>query len=234
MKPRLPFAMTAITPIMAIALMLMAPALRAGTLDRIAVTVGRYVISERDIIQDIRISAFLDGKLLDGTAPSFSGPQKHKAAERLVDQYLLLQDAVLTRVALASPADAAPLLAPIKARYASDGEYWAALAQAQITDAELTNHLLAGLRMLRYTDLRFRPEVQLSEENLRTFYDTLAGLGDPNIPIEAHSFEESRDAIEKLLTDQQVMQSLDRWLSMTRGETQIVYRDAVFLDEVSP
>ena len=44
-------------------------------------------------------------------------------------------------------------------------------AQAQISEAELSDHLLAGLRMLRYTDLRFRPEVQISEEALRAYYD---------------------------------------------------------------
>jgi hypothetical protein len=206
---------------------------RAGTLDRIAVTVGKYVISERDIIQDIRISAFLDGKPLDAKASGFSGMQKRKAADRLIDRYLVLQDAALTRVALASGADAAPLLVPIRARYGSDAEYRAALVQAGITEAELTNHLLAGLRMLRYTDLRFRTEVQPSEETLREFYAKLNSQGDGNRPAAARSFEESRDQIEKLLTDQQVMQSLDRWLSMTRSETGIVYRDAVFQDAVS-
>jgi hypothetical protein len=216
---------------------------RADTLDRIAVTVGRHVISERDIIDDIRIAAFLDNK-----APDLSGSQKRKAADRLIDQYLVLQDADLTRVSLAARSDAEPLLVPIKARYASDAEYQAALSEAQITDGELTSHLLAGLRMLRYTDLRFRPEVQVSEDDLRAFYDTLVGQGDrgnpiaaprsgaASNPIEIHTFEESREQIEKLLTDQQVMQSLDRWLGMTRSETQILYRDAVFRDvtTVSP
>jgi hypothetical protein len=77
--------------------------------------------------------------------------------------------------------------------------------------------------MLRYTDLRFRPEVQLSDENLRSFYNQLAAKGDY-----LQSFEASRTEIEKLLTDQQAMQALDRWLGMTRSETTILYRDAVF------
>src|SRR5204862_796514 len=79
---------------------------RAETLDRIAVTVGRHVISERDIIEDLRLSAFLDGK-----APDFGEEQKRKSAERLIDQYLVLEDAAATRAALPSPEDAAPLLA---------------------------------------------------------------------------------------------------------------------------
>jgi hypothetical protein len=198
---------------------------RGDTLDRIAVTVDQHVISERDVVQDIRISAFLDMK-----TPDFSGAQKRKAADRLVDQYLVLQDAMLTRAPLASAADAAPLEASIRARYKSDADYRNALTQAGISETELSNHLLAGLRMLRYTDLRFRSEVQFTEETLRAFYATLGSQDDHNQPAPGKSFEESRGQIEKLLADQQVMQSLDRWLGMTRSETKILYRDAVFRD----
>lgn len=187
---------------------------RAETLDRIAVTVGPHVISERDILQDMRISAFIDGK-----APVFTTDQKRKAAERLVDQYLVLEDATATRVPPPPAADVAGLLTPIKARYATDQAYRAALAQAQISEAELSEQLLAGLRMLRYTDLRFRPEAQVSEEALRAYYNKLAP---------PQSFEASRGDIEKLLTNQQTMQALDRWLEMSRSETAIVYREGAF------
>jgi hypothetical protein len=197
-----------------LALLLAAVCVRAETLDRIAVTVGRHVISERDILQDMRISAFIDGK-----APIFSPQQKRQAAGRLVDQYLVLEDATATRVPPPPAADVAGLLTPIKARYATDQTYRAALAQAQISEGELSEQLLAGLRMLRYTDLRFSPEVQVSEEALRAYYDKLAP---------PQSFEASRSDIEKLLTNQQTMQALDRWLEMSRSETAIVYREGAF------
>jgi hypothetical protein len=197
-----------------LALLHAAICVHAETLDRIAVTVGRHVISERDILQDVRISAFIDGK-----EPYFSADQKRNAAARLVDQYLVLEDAAETRVPPPPAADVAGLVTPIKARYASDQEYRAALARAQISEAELSAQLLAGMRMLRYTDLRFRPEVQLSEETLRAYYNRM------NPP---QTFEASRGDIEKLLTDQQTMQALDRWLEMTRSETAVVYREGAF------
>jgi len=198
-----------------------APFARGETLDRIAVTVGRHVISEHDILQDIRLSAFIDTR-----QPEIGGEQKRKAADRLIDQYLVLEDAALTRTPLPSGADVASLLAPIKARYASDQEYRNALAQARVTDTELADHLLAGLRMLRYTDLRFRPEVEISEAALHAYYDKLAAsTGDTSA---RPTFEASRSDIEKLLTEQQTMQALDRWLSAARSETAIVYHEAAF------
>jgi hypothetical protein len=198
-----------------------APFAAAATLDRIAVTVGRHVISEQDLIRDIRISAFIDSR-----QPAFSPDQKRKAAGRLIDQYLVLEDAALTRAPMPAAADVTPLLEPIKARYASDREYRTALAQAGITDSELADHLLAGLRMLRYTDLRFRPEVEISDEALRAYYDKLAERAS-NVSARP-TFEASRNDIEKLLTEEQTMQALDRWLSIARSETKIVFHEAAF------
>jgi len=198
-----------------------APFACGETLDRIAVTVGRHVISEQDILQDIRLSAFIDSK-----QPDFSAEQKRKAADRLIDQYLVLEDAALTRTPVPLPADVAAILEPIKARYASDQEYRSVLAQAHITDADMTEHLSAGLRMLRYTDLRFRPEVEISEDTLRAYYDKLAASAGNTST--RPTFEASRNDIEKLLTEQQTMQALDRWLGIARGETSIVYHEAAF------
>ena len=70
-------------------------ALHAEILDRIAVTVGKHVITEGDILLDLRIAAFLDQKAVDA-----SGDQKRKTADRLVDQYLLLQEASTSRQVL--------------------------------------------------------------------------------------------------------------------------------------
>ena len=196
---------------------------RAETFDRIAVTVGTHVIAESETIDDIRISAFLDG-----VSPMITGAAKRKAADRLVDRYLVLQDAALARAALPVAADVAPLLAPIRARFASDAEYASALARAGIGAAGLTAHLLAGLQMMRYSDLRFQPEVQISEQDLRDTYDKLKTKPGAT-PLDAMpTFEDARDEVERLLTGERALQAMDRWLGMTRGETTILYRDEAF------
>ncbi len=218
---RMPLLLAVVQCLATLSALSMAPFAQGETLDRIAATVGRHVVSERDILQDIRLSAFIDSK-----QPDFGADQKRKAADRLIDQYLVLEDAVLTRTPMPSAADVAPILAPIRARSTSDQEYRSALAQAHISEADLSAQLLAGLRMLRYTDLRFRPQVEVSEDALHAYYDKLAASADHTAAPQ--SFEASRNDIEKLLTDQQTMQALDRWLAMARGETPIVYHEEVF------
>jgi len=202
---------------------LMAAAAAGENLDRIAVTIGPHVIPESEVILDLRVAAFIDG-----ATPDLSGAQKRKAADRLVDQYLILADAAATRAPLPSDADVEPVLAPVKARYASEAEYRAALERAGITEDQLKAHLLAGLRMLRYTDLRFRGEVQFTEEDLRNSYNALAAESRQKSPAPPPDFEASREQVEKLLTDQRVMQALDRWLGIARNENQILYRDPAF------
>lgn len=190
----------------------------AEVLDRIAVTVGPRVISESELVREIRLSAFLDGR-----SPDLSGSSKRLAAQRMVDQYLILQDAALTRATLPASTDGNSLLIPIRARYASQDEYLDALRRAGITEADLGTHLSAGLRMLRYTDMRFRPEVQISEEDLRALYESL-----PETERRAKSLEQSRPALEQVLAGERVMRALDRWLDMVRQDVAIVYREAAF------
>jgi len=212
------------TPFLLLALL--STSLHAEVLDRVAVTIGKHVISEGDIVLDLRIASFLDQKPVD-----LSGEQKRKTADRLIDQYLLLQEASTSRQVLPTEADARELLDQVKAQYATETEYRAALARYGITEDQLSQHLLNGLRALRFTDLRFRPEVQLTDDDLHEYYDSMAAQWRRANPAQVPTFEASRDQIEKLLTDQRVTQALDRWLGTTRSETQILYKDSVFKED---
>jgi hypothetical protein len=196
---------------------------QAGILDRIAVTVSKHVISEGDVLFELRVVAFLDQKPVE-----VNPDQKRKAADRLVDQYLLLQEASTSRQQLPTADDARQLLDQVKAQYATETEYRAALARSGITEVQLAEHLLNGIRALRFTDLRFRPEVQLTDEDLHEYYDSMALQWRRANSAQVPTFEASRDQIEKLLTDQRVTQALDRWLGTTRSETQILYKEEVF------
>jgi len=195
--------------------------MRAETLDRIAVSVGRQVITEREVMRDLRVDAFLDQKPVEASADL-----KRKAADRLVDQLLILEEAALTGVTLSTPEDAGKLLAGVKAQYGAD--YEAALKRYEIKESDVARHLLAGLRAMRFTDLRFRPEVQISEDDLRDYYGMLVTEWKSRNAATIPTFEASREQVEKLLTDQRTAQALDRWLGARRAETQILYREQVF------
>jgi hypothetical protein len=195
----------------------------AEVLDRIAVSVNQQVITESDLIRDLRVDAFIDHKPVD-----LSSDARRTAAQRLVDQVLILKEAEESHLTLASSEDAAKLVEQEKSKYSNEGQYGAALAEYGITEADLSQHLLDGLRALRFTELRFRPEVQISDADLRDYYEKLAAGWRAGGRAPIPTFEESRAQIENLLTGERTMKALDDWLKMARASNRIQYREAAF------
>ena len=204
-------------------LCLSAALLFGEVLDRIAVVVGKHVIAESEVLRDLRVAAFLDQAPLD-----LSPEKKRKAAARLVDQFLILEEAVFSRFTLPTEVEAEDLLGQVKSQYASDAEYRAALGRYQVSEPEVIEQLLDGLRTSRFTDLRFRPEIQSSDEDLHDFYNTLVDQWKRENRSVIPSFEDSRSTVERILLEQRSMQALDRWLGASRTETRILYREEVF------
>ena len=85
---------------------------RAEVLDRIAVSVNQQVITESDLIRDLRVDAFIDQKPVN-----LSPDARREAAQRLVDQILILKEAEESHLTLASPEDATKLVEQEKSKY---------------------------------------------------------------------------------------------------------------------
>src|SRR5256885_11647793 len=109
--------------------LLVAGAAMAVVVDRIAVTVDNEAITESEVIQDIRITSFLNGAPLD-----FSPEARRAAAERLVDQALIRREMSIGHYPLPPKSEADQMLANFKkthfSRYA---EFQAALKKYRIT-----------------------------------------------------------------------------------------------------
>ena len=191
---------------------------RAEILDRIAVSVGTEVITESQVLLDLRVIAFLEEQPVET-----SGAAKRQAAARLVDQLLILREAADSHLTLPSTEATVGLVAA----YSAESDYQAKLKRYGISERDLGAHLLAGLRTLTFTDSRFRPDVQVSPEDLRNYYQNLPRPTNPNVaPVP--SFEDSRDQIEKLLVEQRVLEALDKWLETARSAAGVRYRDQAF------
>jgi hypothetical protein len=199
------------------------PGFAAEVLDRIAVTVDKQVIAESDLIRYLRVAAFLDRKPVD-----LSGEAKRSAAAALVDRYLILEEAEDSHFVLPSADDAQALVQQVKAQYSSEAAYQAALREYRIGEQDLANHLLAGARALRFSDLRFRPEVQISDEELSAAYDKYAAQWRASHSGAPPSLDDSRADLEKLLTDQRATEALDKWLETARQKRHVEYREAAF------
>jgi len=188
-------------------------------LDRIAVTVGKTVITEGEMLTNVKVAAFLDQK-----EPDLSGPSKKAAAARLVDQLLLRREVPPS----GTIGDVSVVIADLKKRYSSEAEYLKALEHYGITEQDVIDQLQNGLESVEASNHRFRAEVQISDDQIHTRYEAYAKqLRDksaPAIPTE----QASHDQVQELLIDQGVSEALEKWLLMMRAQSSIMYREAVF------
>lgn len=201
------------------------PASGAEILDRIAVSVGNRVITATDLDREIRVTAFLNG-----AKPDLSAANKRATAERMVDQKLIRHELETSRYPVPAASEVEPELDAFRKRYfTSDADYHRALGQAGITEADLKAELLWQRTLLLFIDVRFRPGVQVSDQEIQDYFDhTVAPAARAAHPGETPNLQQYRAEIEQKLTGEKVDQEVDRWLKQVRQRTEIVFHPEVF------
>lgn len=198
--------------------------LPAEIIDRIAVSVGNRVITNAQIEREARITAFLNNE-----QPDLSAAGRRKTADRLVEQLLVRRELESARYPAIPASETEPLLKEIAARYKSPAGFRDALKQHGITEQDLREQLLWQVTFLRFIDIRFRPGVQVTDQEVRDYFDTTirpaAVAADPKHPP---ALDEYRDRIEDVLAGKRVDQDVDRWLDAARRRTRVEYRQGAF------
>jgi hypothetical protein len=192
---------------------------RADLIDRVAVSVENSVISESEILRQIRLTAFLNSE-----KPNFSPENKRSTAERLVEQALVRREISLSHY-LPNSAEAPPdLYRQFREKYGSEDAWNKALRDYNLTDLEVRDAFRWQATLLDFINLRFRPGIQVPEEDIRDYYDAeIANKATPPV-----SLDDAREQIEQILTEERVNAALDRWLGQARTQTRIRYREEVF------
>jgi len=198
---------------------------RAEIIDRIAVAVDNQVITESEMLREIRLTEFLNADPID-----FSPVTKKKAADRLIEQKLIRKEIGLGRYAELNPEGVLPLLNQIQTeRFHGTEGYRQALEKYGITEEDLKTHLLWQLTLLHFIDVRFRPGVQVSDDDVRAYLESklreMQGSAGPNKDA---SQDDLRDKIRETLTSQRVDKQLDDWLAETRKRSRIEFHPEAF------
>ena len=199
---------------------------RGETIDRIAVSVGNRVITETDVDREIRITAFLNSAPLRSR---LSKEEKRAAAERMVDQMLVRSELEASRYLPPSAAETEAALAEEKARFGDDATYRRALAAYGVSEEDLKARLEWQLTLLRFIDVRFRPGIQIGDEEIRKYFDEhmSAGLMAAH-PSQTPSVDEHRAGIVQTLIGQAADQQVEQWLKESRRRTRIQYHEEAF------
>lgn len=200
-------------------LCLLASALHGEIIDRLAITIDQRVITEAQLDEEIRVTAFLNQEPISRDADT-----RRNAADRLIEQELVRRDMEVSRYPMPTQSEVDVLLADTKqqigpARFASQ------LSQYNLTADTIREHLRFQLMMLRFIDFRFRPDIQVSETDIRDYYNQELEKWKASHTGAPPSLEESRAGIEKAITSQRIDYAVSAWLEETRKQVRIIYLD---------
>lgn len=222
MKRRIPWAAGWLAFFAAVATAAVAT---AAIIDRVAVSVGNRAIAESEVLGEIRVVAFLNG-----ATPDLGAVDKRATAERMVEQKLIRAELEASRYPLPTPGEVAPVLEKFKREhFPSAEEYLRQLRAAGLTEQDLKDELLWERTLLRFIEIRFRPAVQVSDEDIQGYFATVvepaAKKAHPDQPV---SLKDFRDQIDQTLTGQREDKEMDAWLNEARRRTEIVFHTEVF------
>ncbi len=206
------------------ALFLLGCSLQAEVVDRVAVVVGKDVITESEILRQIRLTAFQNKE-----KPDTSPENKRAVAEKLVEQTLIRHEIESNRYVLGDLPDIGRTLAGFKAeRFKTDADYRAALKEYEITEDELKEQLKWQLTLVPFIDVRFRPAVQISADDIKDYYEHELLPKWRSLTERPPTLEEATPSIESILTSDRADHALDRWLGQMRTQTRIRFHPEVF------
>lgn len=193
----------------------------ATIIDRIAITVGQQVITEQQLDEELRVTAFLNREKIGRTVDA-----RRTAADHLVQQLLVKREMELSHYPLPEEAETDKYLANVQATFGSAADFNEALATYDLTEATLREHLALQLTTLRFIEFRFRPEAGISNSEIEAAYTREATAWRATHPgATPPSLGSSRDSIRKSLLEQRTDEALNNWLEEARKQVNIVYLD---------
>lgn len=194
-----------------------APA-RSEIIDRMVVTVDREVITATEVVEEIDVTAFIERQ-----PPELTLEKRRQAADRLVEQVLVLREMVLSHYPKPTEADSAAYLAQLVNDYGGEEAFKQALAHYSLSERVLRQHLTFQITTLRFLDYRFRPDVQVTDEAIRAAYEKEVEKWRQKNSGEPPSLEASREALKKKIFDDDVESAFATWLGETRKQVRITY-----------
>jgi hypothetical protein len=193
----------------------------AEIIDRLAITVDREAITELQLDEELRVTAFLNRKPIIRDLNT-----RRAAAGRLLEQLIVAREMEVSRYPPPDRQDLNKYFDQIRGEFRDSAEFGQALASYALTEGVLRDHLALQLTSLRFIEFRFQPAIEVSDAEIQAAFKreiatwNAAGSGAPS------TLPPSRESIRKALVEERIDRALDTWLQERRRRAHIVYVDA--------
>ena len=190
------------------ALLLITLTASATTVDRVAATIDRQVLTVSEINQMVEIRFFPSSDRREILEALIAQALRFRDVERFGAQDIP-KDSIETRVG------------DIQRRFASPAEFTAALARAELTLDEVRALVKRELQVEAYIQERFAPMIFVSNEDIESTYTGTWSQQrrERGLPIPA--LAEVREEIRTLIRSRQLQQEIDKWTAQLRARANV-------------
>ena len=204
-----------------------------AVLDRVVADVDGQAILASDVDDEIRFSALLP----DAEPTTDNTPQR--TLNRVIDRTLINQQRALQPgVAVVSQNEVEQAIDTMRKQISAatntdsetDAGWNAYLAQHGFTSSEIQDRTRERLQILKFIDVRFGVVVQVSNADVRNYYDQvlLPELKQSKQP--PPDFRAVAPKIRQILRQRRVSNLLDEWLKSLRAEGHVKILDSAYAE----
>ena len=196
------------------AFLLLAMALSAEIIDKIAIAIEYQTITESQIDEELRVISLLNHQPVERDAAA-----RRDAADRLVQQFLLRREMELSGYTPPDTADISTYLVGVEKDLtnAASGSLTETLKRYRVSEDVLREHLTRQLMTLRFIEFRFRPDLSVTDSDIQAYLQRHV--------VNASGKQPDKAAITRLIVEERTDAALNGWLEESRKRFNIVYFD---------
>lgn len=182
---------------------------KAEIIDRIAIIVDQQVITESQINEEVRVTA-----LLNQQPVQMKEEDRRSAADRLVQQLLVKREMDLENYPMPTAEEVQKYYDQLSQNFGGLDRFRRAIENDQLTVKTLKQHLALQLTTLRFIEYRFRPDFNVSEEDIAAYR---------RLHPSSAAGELSHDAVREALIEERTDQILAAWLEESRKQVNMTF-----------
>jgi len=192
----------------------------AEIIDRLAIAVGRNIVTELQLDEELRVTALLNHRPVVRTLE-----ERRDAADRLVEQLLVKLEMELSRYPLPGSTDVDKYLQQIVESSGGTAEFDKALHGFDLTVDTVRQHLELQLTELRFISFRFRPDASVSDTDVEAAYGRQIAEWTRSHSGAPPTLQASREPLRAMLVEERTDAALNTWLGESRKRVTIIYFD---------
>ncbi len=190
----------------------------AAVIDRVAIVVGgRWIVKDSDIERDVRATEFLNGQPLN-----LGKAARKESANRLIDQLFIRREILIGDYPQATPQQADQQIERLKkGKYKTEAAFQSALQRYGMSEVEMRTQFQLQLTVLQFIDVRFKPAVLVTDDEVEKYYRNHAAALRHDNP--GKSLDDLREQIRDLIAGERVNQQFFAWLNDQRKNSKVEF-----------